>query len=82
MSEFTFADAMAMFPGDRTEPEYKSTLPLVGIDGNAFSVIAQVRRGLKAAGAPPEYIAKVQNEMMDGDYDHLLAVAIRYTEDA
>lgn len=61
-------------------PTYRSSLPLVGIDGNAFSIIATVVRGLKRAGAPPEYVADVQQQMMSGDYDHLLQVAIMYTE--
>lgn len=62
-------------------PEYQSPLPLEGIDGNAFSIMAQVSRGLKQAGAPKKYVADVMEQMMESDYDHLLQIAIRYTED-
>jgi len=42
--------------------------------------MATVSRGLKRNGAPPEYVKSVMDDMMSGDYDHLLQVAIRYTE--
>ncbi len=63
------------------EPEYLSEERLVGIDGNAYSIMGVVQRGLRRAGAPRDYIAKVMNEMQAGDYDNLLAVASRYTKD-
>jgi hypothetical protein len=61
--------------------EYKSDLPLVGIDGNAYSVMATIDRGLRQAGAPPEYRKRVITDMMSGDYEHLLNVAINHTTD-
>lgn len=63
------------------EPEYMSDEPLVGEDGNAFAIIARVRRGLQKDGAPPEYVSFVHEEMTEGDYDHLLAVALRYSRE-
>lgn len=74
MSDFDFIMGLR-----EQTPEYRSSLPLVGINGNAFAVMAQVQKGLRQAGAPREYIAKAMNEMMDSDYDHLLSVAVRYT---
>lgn len=61
--------------------EYMSHLPLVGIDGNAFAVMAQVQKGLRRAGAPPEYVSDVLAKMRSGDYYHLLAVAIEYSDE-
>lgn len=63
-----------------SEPEYLSEERLVGIDGNAYSIMGVVQRGLRKAGAPRDYIARVMNEMQAGDYDNLLAVASRYTK--
>jgi hypothetical protein len=65
---------------DNARPEYQSQLPLEGIDGNAFSIAAQVMKGLRLAGAPKEYRDQVQRELFAGDYDHLLTVAILYTD--
>lgn len=63
--------------------QYKSKRALVGIDGNAFSVIGTVARGLREAGAPPEYVSEFQSKAMSSEsYDALLALAIDYTEDA
>jgi len=63
------------------QAQYLSREPLVGVDGNAYAIMGTVQRGLRRAGAPKEYIAKAMNEMMAGDYDNLLAVAVRYTDD-
>lgn len=66
---------------DEAPLDYKSALPLVGIDGNAFSIIGTVARGLRAAGAPKEYIDAFQAEAMSGDYDHVIQTAMRYSVD-
>jgi hypothetical protein len=49
-------------------------------DGNAFAIMAAVRRALKAAGATPEELSQYQEESMSGDYDHLLRVAMEWVE--
>jgi hypothetical protein len=54
-------------------------LDLVGMDGNAFAVIGSVTGALKRAGNSPEIVNAVRDEMMSGDYDHLLAVALEVT---
>ena len=51
-------------------------LDLVGIDGNAFAIIGAVQRALRKAGNTPETIKAVVDAMTDGDYDHLLRVAM------
>lgn len=54
-------------------------LDLVGTDGNAFAVIGNVTKALKRAGNSPEIVNAVRDEMMSGDYNHLLAVALEVT---
>jgi hypothetical protein len=57
----------------------KPTVKLVGEDGNAFAIIARVRRALLKAGLQEEVAAFVK-EATSGDYDHLLATCIAYVE--
>jgi len=50
---------------------------LVGTDGNAFAVMGAVARALRGAGhgdVTEEFYA----EATSGDYDHLLATAMRW----
>jgi hypothetical protein len=50
----------------------KVKMQLVGIDGNAFSVIGAWRQKARTQGWTSEEIDKVLKEAMSGDYDHLL----------
>lgn len=52
---------------------------LVGIDGNAFSVMGTVIRGLQDAGNDADVIEAYESDAMSGDYDHLIQVSIAYT---
>ena len=68
---------------DRFVPRTKIEKPvvkLVGSDGNAFAVMGKVARALRSAKVPPEVLKAYQNESMGGDYDNLLATAMRYAE--
>lgn len=58
----------------------KPVVKLVGIDGNAFVIMGACKRAARKAGWPNERWSKVQDEMMSGDYDHLLQVALREFE--
>jgi hypothetical protein len=49
---------------------------LTGADGNAFSVMGLCRRAARKAGWPEERIGALLREMMAGDYDALLRVAM------
>ena len=60
------------------EPSTKPTVKLIGQDGNAFSIMGNIKRALKHAGADKEYIDKYLREATSGDYDHLLAVSMKY----
>ena len=61
-------------------PTTKPTVELIGQDGNAFSIMGNVRRALKRAGADKEYIDKYSKEAMAGDYDNLLCVTMEYVD--
>lgn len=53
---------------------------LSGEDGNAFAVMAQVTNAMRDAGIPNEDINEYLDEVMAGDYDHLLQVTMRTVE--
>jgi len=59
-------------------PSSKPTVKLIGQDGNAFSVMGNVKQVLKYAGADQEYINQYLKEATSGDYNHLLTVSMKY----
>jgi hypothetical protein len=61
-------------------PKYNVEVQLIGNDGNAFAVMAQVSKALRNAGATPEELSQYQQESMSGDYDNLLRVAMEWVE--
>lgn len=50
---------------------------LVGIDGNAFSIMAYVSKAMKENGFSKEEVKNYQNEAMSGNYDNLLIVSMK-----
>jgi hypothetical protein len=59
-------------------PKYPEVeVKLVGEDGNAFSLMGIVSRGLKNAGLGAE-VEAFREEAMSGDYDHLLATCLEW----
>ena len=50
---------------------------LVGRDGNAFAIMGACSKAARQAGWSAERIKAVMDEMMTGDYDHLLQTAIK-----
>lgn len=59
-------------------PTQKPVVKILGMDGNAFSIIGRVQKALKEAGADEEYITQYQQEAMSGDYSNLLMVTMDY----
>lgn len=53
---------------------------LTGEDGNALSVVAAVATALRRAGVPGEEINEFRREALSGDYDNVLATALRWVE--
>jgi hypothetical protein len=62
------------------ETKKRVKLELVGLDGNAFALIGAFQRAAREQGWTKEEIAKVRNECMAGDYDHLLMTLMDHTE--
>jgi hypothetical protein len=56
----------------------KPTVELIGQNGNAYAILGICRRSAKEAGWTDQEIIKVLDEMMAGDYDHLLQTTIKY----
>lgn len=58
----------------------RAKVQLVGIDGNAFSIMGIVKRGLRNQGWTQEEIDLYLKESMSGSYDRLLQIAMLVTE--
>jgi hypothetical protein len=54
-------------------------LELVGLDGNAFSLMGAFQRAARKQSRTPEEIKAVMNDCTSGDYDHLLQVLVKHT---
>lgn len=61
-------------------PEPKPVVKLVGQDGNAFMILGLCQRAARKAGWSAERWTAVRDEMTAGDYNGLLATAMRYFE--
>jgi hypothetical protein len=51
---------------------------LTGHDGNAFAIMARVKRELRRAGVSREEIDEFLAECTSGDYDHLLQTCMKW----
>jgi len=58
----------------------KVKLNLVGLDGNAFSLMGAFQKQARRENWTKEEIDTVINECMSGDYDHLLQTLIGVCE--
>ena len=54
----------------------KKEYDLVGVDGNAFSVMGYVKRAMRESGFSPEEISEYIAEATSGDYNNLLCVSV------
>ena len=54
------------------------TVQLTGRDGNAFSVLGEVSRGLRSAGVSQDEQDEFFTEATSGDYNHLLRTAMEW----
>ena len=59
----------------------KVTMNLVGMDGNAFSLMGQFSLKARRQGWTKEEIDYVLDQCKSGDYNNLLCVLIRYTQE-
>lgn len=53
---------------------------LVGVDGNAFALMAHFRQCARRAGWTREDIDSVLNEAMSDDYNHLVETLTTFTK--
>jgi len=76
------ANAVSPEPSTMATPatSKRPELRLVGVDGNAFNVMGLASQALRKAGASQETIKAYQAAAMEGDYDHLLQVTMRYCD--
>jgi hypothetical protein len=56
----------------------KPKVKLIGCDGNAWAIMSACRTAAREAGWSTEEWTTVKKEMMSGDYDHLLQVAMEH----
>lgn len=57
----------------------KVVMELVGLDGNAFSLLGTFQRNARRQGWTSEEIKEVLDDAMSGDYNHLLRVLMDHT---
>ena len=53
---------------------------LTGKDGNAFAVMGEVVRALRAHDVPKEEVDKYTQEAKSGNYDHLLLTSMQWVD--
>ena len=58
----------------------KEKYTLVGVDGNAFAIMATVRKWMRLEGCSKEEIDKYLDDARHGDYNHLLCVSMDMVE--
>lgn len=68
-----------MFPDEYIQPDEDSS-SLIGVDGNAFSIMGYVTRTLRRAGNPSSVLDAYREKAMGGDYDHLVATSMAYLD--
>lgn len=54
----------------------KRKYSLIGVNGNAFSIMGYVRQAMKETGFTKDEIEAYTKDATSGDYDHLLVVSI------
>ena len=62
------------------EPIIRPRVKLVGQDANAFSILGLASKALQKAGASPQAIEAYKREATSGDYNHLLAITMKYCQ--
>ena len=63
------------------EKNGKGTGTLIGVDGNAMSVMGYVSRQLRRAGWPRADITQVTSHMMSSDYTNVIVTGLAVLDD-
>lgn len=59
----------------------KVKMNMVGMDGNSFNLMGQFAKRARPDKWTDDEVQYVLNQCMSGDYNHLLSVLLRYTEE-
>lgn len=62
----------------KTKTKTKTKYSLVGVDGNAYSIMAYVQSAMEDVGFSKKDITAYQYDAMSGDYTHLLGVSVSF----
>ena len=62
------------------ETTKKVSLELIGLDGNAFSILGAFQKQARRESWSDKEIEEVINEAKDGDYEHLLGTIQDHVE--
>lgn len=62
----------------KATPKKKVTLDMVGLDGNAFSILGAFRAQAKKEKWSPKEINEVCDKAMSGDYSNLIWTIANY----
>lgn len=66
---------------DALKKKYPEDLPtLVGVDGNAFSIMGHFRNNARRSGWEADDIQQVLKIAQSGNYNHLLATIAHFTD--
>lgn len=64
-----------------SDPKYPDVkVPLVGRDGNAFSILGRVEAALRRGGVGGAERAAFVDEATSGDYNHLLRTVTKWVD--
>jgi hypothetical protein len=67
-----------MYDSEITYPKFDIEVPLSGRDGNVFSIMGNMKRELRRAGATKEQISEFLAEAMDGSYEDLIRTCAKW----
>jgi hypothetical protein len=62
-----------------SNPLTNAKVTLIGINGNAFSILGTLRKAILKSDHP-ELVEQFISEATSGNYDHLLATCFKYAE--
>ena len=60
-------------------PKYPNiNVQLVGLDGNAFSILGRAAKAMRKGKLPQEEVAAFMTEAQSGDYTNLLSTVMKW----
>jgi hypothetical protein len=62
------------------EEKGKPDCQLIGIDGNAYSIVGAGEQALRKAGYSRVALDEYREDAFSGDYDHVIQTVMKWTE--